>query len=267
MRIAPEFLEVTKLQVIECFVIYSILGWVVESAYMSICARKLTNRGFGFGPFCPIYGFGASLGAVLLSPFRANAMLLFVVAAVGATVFEYLVGRLMQLSLGDFWWDYTEKPFNYKGIICLESTLGWGLYGIGVVYRVHPYVLHITRLIPQNIGLAACVIILSAYMIDFLYHVLLALHVDLEQTKIMRTQHRAMEYAKEKTGDMIEKVGQKTEHAKELVLEKKDAFTGKVIEKSQLVTGRMHQTRDYMYQGVSKRRDAVLNWYRTHRWK
>lgn len=222
MHIAPEFLAVTKLQIVEIFVIYSILGWMVESAYMSLCARKLTNRGFGFGPFCPIYGFGASLGAVLLSPFRGNPVVLFVVAAVGATCFEFIVGKLMMFFLGDFWWDYDDKPFNFQGIICLESTLGWGLYGIIVVYYLHPYVLSRTLLIPGNIGLFVCCLILGAYMIDFFYHVLLALHIDIQET-VARKQRQALDVAREKKNDAIMRARQG--------------------------------------------RQAVLRWYRSHRWR
>ena len=40
---------------IQWFILYSFMGWVVESIYMSFCNRKLTNRGFAFSPFCPIY--------------------------------------------------------------------------------------------------------------------------------------------------------------------------------------------------------------------
>ena len=43
---------------IAAFIVYSMLGWLVESIYMSFCNKKLTNRGFAKGPFCPIYGFG-----------------------------------------------------------------------------------------------------------------------------------------------------------------------------------------------------------------
>ena len=42
---------------VTAFVIYSILGWLVESIYMSFCNKKITNRGFAKGPFCPIYVF------------------------------------------------------------------------------------------------------------------------------------------------------------------------------------------------------------------
>ena len=49
---------------VAAFVLYSMIGWLVESIYMSICEKKITNRGFARGPFCPIYGVGA-LGAVI----------------------------------------------------------------------------------------------------------------------------------------------------------------------------------------------------------
>ena len=41
------------------FIIYSVLGWIIESIYRSICERKVINTGFLKGPFCPIYGIGA----------------------------------------------------------------------------------------------------------------------------------------------------------------------------------------------------------------
>ena len=83
------------LRLIAAFCIYSVIGWCMESAYMSFCNRKLTNRGFMTGPFCPIYGFGALAGFFLLKGFAENLLLLYVAGAVSATIFEYLVGRLM----------------------------------------------------------------------------------------------------------------------------------------------------------------------------
>ncbi len=70
------------------FIIYSMLGWLVESIYMSLCNRKLTNRGFGRGPFCPIYGFGGVIGYLLLHPLRGHLVQLYLVGALLATAFE-----------------------------------------------------------------------------------------------------------------------------------------------------------------------------------
>ena len=128
---------------IAAFIIYSVLGWFVESAYMSFCNHRLTNRGFAKGPFCPIYGFGAVIGYLVLNPLSGHYVTLYLTGAFLATTFEYLVGIMMQKLLGEVWWDYTEKPMNYKGIICLESTIAWGFYAIIITMFLHERVLHL----------------------------------------------------------------------------------------------------------------------------
>ncbi len=96
----------------------------VESVYMSICNRKLTNRGFTHGPICPIYGFGALTVYFLLRPFAGNLVLLYIMGCIVPTLLEYLTAQVMLFIFGEVWW-YNEKPFNYKGILCLESTIAW----------------------------------------------------------------------------------------------------------------------------------------------
>ena len=164
-----------------CFVTYSIGGWLVESIYMSICNRKLTNRGFGFGPFCPIYGVGATVCYYMLLPFAHSKILVYLIGAVAATVFEYLVGILMIKLFGELWWDYNNKPFNYKGILCLESTLAWGVYAIIVVYFLHVKVLGLADRIGMRYGVIFCNVALTLYAIDFTYHLLKALGVNVQK--------------------------------------------------------------------------------------
>lgn len=115
---------------IQWFILYSFMGWVVESIYMSFCNRKLTNRGFAFSPFCPIYAVGALSVYGMLRPLEGQYVVLYLAGAVLATTLEYITAVLMRNLFGQVWWDYTEKPFNYKGVICLESTIAWGFYTI-----------------------------------------------------------------------------------------------------------------------------------------
>ena len=82
-------------QVVWWFLTYSILGWAVESLYMSFCNRKLTNRGFAKGPFCPIYGVGALTVYFLLRRYESNTLLLFIYGSVLATTLEFLTALLM----------------------------------------------------------------------------------------------------------------------------------------------------------------------------
>ena len=41
------------------YFVFSVLGWIWESIYCTVKERKWQNRGFLYGPLCPIYGFGS----------------------------------------------------------------------------------------------------------------------------------------------------------------------------------------------------------------
>ncbi len=153
---------------VAAFVIYSMLGWLVESIYMSFCNHKITNRGFAKSPFCPIYGFGAVIGYLVLRPLSKQYVLLYFVAAFLATTFEFLVGKLMIRLFGELWWDYNEKPFNYKGIICLESTIAWGFYGLGIVCFLHAKICSFIDRISPEIGIRILSVILLILMVAYI---------------------------------------------------------------------------------------------------
>lgn len=150
------------------FLTYSILGWVVESIYMSICNRKLTNRGFARGPICPIYGIGALTVFFVLRPYSSNPICLFFMGMFLATTLEFLTALLMQKIFGAIWWDYNEKPFNYKGILCLESSIAWGFYTLGLFLFLHRMVVGIVDRIPLLAGKIGGSIILVGFTIDFM---------------------------------------------------------------------------------------------------
>ena len=178
-----ELLGTDVYHLVAAFVTYSILGWVVESIYMSFCNRKLTNRGFGKGPFCPIYGFGAVFGYLILSPLKGQYVKLYLAGAILATVFEYLVGCSMIRFLGQLWWDYNEKPFNYKGIICLESTIAWGFYAVGIIQFLHAMVYNLIDRVDFRIGVRMIQVILFIAVVDYTIQLLHVFHVDLKEKK------------------------------------------------------------------------------------
>ncbi|MDE6607531.1 MAG: putative ABC transporter permease, partial [Lachnospiraceae bacterium] len=165
---------------VSAFIIYSILGWLVESIYMSFCNRKLTNRGFARGPFCPIYGFGGVLGYLILHPLHKNLVALYIVGALLATAFEVLVGKFMIRALGELWWDYNEKPCNYKGIICLESTVAWGFYAVIIITFLHGKIIGFIDRYDLDFGIIACRIILLLVAVDYCIQLYKALHVQLK---------------------------------------------------------------------------------------
>ena len=168
---------------IAAFIVYSIMGWLVESIYMSFCNRKLTNRGFGRGPFCPIYGFGGVLGYLILHPLSNHLVGLYLAGAVLATIFEYLVGRLMLKLFGEVWWDYNDKPCNYKGIICLESTVAWGFYAIIIITFLHSRILDLIDRFDTGWGIRACRMILFLVTVDNLLKLMHIFNISLKEQR------------------------------------------------------------------------------------
>ena len=122
---------------INCFFVYSFLGWIFECIVISYEEKAPVNRGFIRGPFCTIYGVGA------------------------------LVAKLMVRLFGEFWWDYNNKPFNYKGVICLESTICWGVMTMLLFVLFQPLVERIVNTYYFNFGKPVAIIILLVYALDF----------------------------------------------------------------------------------------------------
>ena len=178
-----ELLGTDIYHLVAAFILYSMMGWLVESIYMSICNRKLTNRGFAKGPFCPIYGFGAVMGYFLLSPLRGHYIKLYIVGALLATTFEFIVGKAMIKFLGDLWWDYNDKPFNYKGIICLESTIAWGFYAIGIIQFVNTGIYWIIDRVNYRAGLSLLLIALALVTMDYIWQLAKVFHIDLREKR------------------------------------------------------------------------------------
>lgn len=151
------------------FLAYSVLGWGVESAYMSLCNHKLTNRGFARGPFCPIYGVGALTVYFALRMYSDNKVLLFVCGSLFATLIEFITAMIMQKVFGEVWWDYHDKPLNYKGILCLESSVAWGFYTLGLFFFLQNVVVDIVKAVPLRIGRIGGGILLIVFLADFFW--------------------------------------------------------------------------------------------------
>ena len=159
----------TYFDAINAFFFYSFFGWVMECIVIRRERGIWENRGFVHLPFCIIYGFGAMLGFVLLRPLARNYPLLFLVGAVLATALEYLTGRLMLRLFGRLWWDYSGKPFHYQGIICLESTIGWGIISVLLFAVLHRTIFFLVTSLSRRSSIMLAVTLTATYLIDFAY--------------------------------------------------------------------------------------------------
>ena len=148
------------------FWIYSFLGWVVESTFCSINEHKLINRGFLSGPICPIYGFGALIVILSLTPFLSHPLFLFIDAVVLTSILEYFTSYAMEQLFHARWWDYSQHRFNLNGRICLATSLSFGGLSLFVMYVLHPGVVHLVSYLPQVAQIVISIIILLVFLVD-----------------------------------------------------------------------------------------------------
>ncbi len=148
------------------FIIYSFIGWVVEIIDTLIMNKKLVNRGFLIGPYCPIYGFGALFIIYFLSAYQDNPWLLFFMTILICSTLEYMTSYFMEKIFKARWWDYSHTKFNINGRICLDTMIPFGLCGCLIIYFVNPFILHCISYIP-NIGqtILACILFMI-YLLD-----------------------------------------------------------------------------------------------------
>ena len=119
------------------FFIYSFIGWVWESCYVSVRKHRWVNRGFMHGPMLPLYGSGALVVLVSTISVRENMALVFLLGMLAATVLEYFTGAAMERIFHVRYWDYSNQKLNIHGYICVSSSLCWGGFSVLLVRVVH----------------------------------------------------------------------------------------------------------------------------------
>ena len=149
------------------FMIYSFFGWIYECIYCTVKEGHWRNRGFLFGPLCPIYGTGAVACEIVFgylpffkgTPYNMIPLWqIFLICAVGSVFLEYGTSYFLEKRFHAVWWEYNDIPLNINGRVCVPATLGFGIAGIvvtrfvlpaseGVKAMVHPMVAEIIALL------------------------------------------------------------------------------------------------------------------------
>ena len=153
----------TFIKIYICFFIYSIIGWIWESFLCSsVELKKLVNRGFFLGPYCPTYGLGATLSYLLLRDI-GSATLIFILASIVSCTIEYIVGYILEKMFKDRWWNYDNYPFQLHGRVCLYGLVIFGLANVVIVKFSTPFLMFSLSVIKDSIliGLAISISLVS----------------------------------------------------------------------------------------------------------
>ena len=156
------------------FIIYSFIGYVSEVLYCSYLQKKVVNRGFLFGPLCPIYGFGAILTIYSLRSFLNDPIIVFVMGMVITTTLEYFTSYIFEKIFNNKWWDYSYRKDSINGRVCLQNSILFGFGILIVLYIINPFLDNILSNIAQSNMIIISCIIMVVLIIDFVWSVIIA---------------------------------------------------------------------------------------------
>ena len=179
------------------FIIYSFLGWIMESTFRTIKEKKIINTGFLKGPFCPIYGFGAIIMFLFLDQFENKPILLFFIAMIILTIWEYIVGVLLEKIFKTKYWDYSDHKFNFQGRICLTNSIYWGLLGVVFVKYIHPFIQGIISKVDIQILYYISSIITVVFLVDMIASIIKVKNISITLEKIEELNKEIKEKLKE----------------------------------------------------------------------
>ena len=161
------------------FFVCSVLGLILEEVWHMVVVDPgvyQDRAGMLFGPFSPIYGFGAVLMTMALNRFyKKNPLIIFLVSALIGGAFEVFVGWFMQTSFGVVSWSYSHiRLFGMPdpiavltgGRTCTPFACMWGLGGLIWIKVLLPRLLKLINMIPWKRRYTATVILTAVMLID-----------------------------------------------------------------------------------------------------
>ena len=228
------------------FFVYAFLGWCTEVSYAALRTGKFVNRGFLNGPVCPIYGCGVVVVLAGLEPLKGNFVLLFLGSVVLTSALEWATGFVLEKLFRQRWWDYSDKPFNLGGYICLEFSVMWGFACLFVVDILHPSIEFFIRLIPHTLGWVLLGLFSAAMAVDLAATVrtIAKLNRQLDQIDQLarRLKTASNEFGAERSADWKED----WEAAAEEWSQRRAEFQVQLAQRKERLEGELAQKREQM---------------------
>lgn len=159
----------TLTKIMAYFIIYSILGYIVETLFGLVTKGVIESRqSFLYGPFCAIYGVGAVIMILGLQRFNKNNYTLFFGGFLIGSVVEYLISLIGEFVFNIKWWDYSSMAFNINGRVCIAFSFFWGVLAIYLMSHLHPKIDKLLEKISPKILKVIVIIGIIFMLLDFL---------------------------------------------------------------------------------------------------
>lgn len=156
------------------FFSYAFLGWCYE-VFLEVFIYHwgFSNRGFLFGPYCPVYGCGALLLLICLTGIQKkrkwySPILIFLGTMLITTAVELLTSYVLEFTTGGWLWDYRSYPFQFDGRIALNPSARFGLGGVLFLYVIQPMLDCLTAKLGETSCRRLALVLFCMVFIDFM---------------------------------------------------------------------------------------------------
>ena len=131
------------------FFVYAVIGWLYELFIFYYHGEGWINRGFLYGPYLPVYGFGmllliASLKFIMKKKFKMGKIINIILVLIGvfliATLTEYIAHYILDTFFSIKLWDYTNQPLNINGRVCFNASRNFAIGGTFLLYCINPLI-------------------------------------------------------------------------------------------------------------------------------
>ena len=161
------------------FMFYAIIGWIYE-VFLEVVVYRwgFSNRGVLFGPWLPVYGFGAlafifTIGKLIENKSLKKKLLLIPVVFIGcmlvATLIELLTSYICEWTMGSWpWQTYADYKYNFQARIALSPSIRFGIGGVVFLYLLQPlFVKLINKLGNKRVNIVFWILFIP-FMIDLI---------------------------------------------------------------------------------------------------
>ena len=162
------------------FFLYCVIGWIYE-VFLEVVVYRwgFSNRGVLFGPWLPVYGFGALIFIFLIYPLIKNKKypkklyyipLVFLGCMIAATTLELITSYICEAISGSWpWQTYADYKINFQARIALSPSIRFGIGGVAFLYLLQPLFEKICKKLGEKRVKIASIVILIVLGIDAFY--------------------------------------------------------------------------------------------------
>ncbi len=164
------------------FWIYAVIGWIYEVVLETFIYRwGFSNRGVLFGPWLPVYGFGATVFLLLWYRLIKEKLLkqkllllpvIFLLTMATATLIELITSYLCEWIIGSWpWQTYADYAINFQARIALSPSIRFGIGGVVFLYVIQPLLDKLAARMKDKAVITAAVVIVTVLAADLIYTV------------------------------------------------------------------------------------------------